>query len=104
MYIISTLINRQDCDLLHDLCMAARAYFGKLGIVTIISVVLFCVVWSFCDVYLCILACIFIHKLLHSYTHDVDKFDFKKWYKSGDVVLICRLFWIASGEYVLVFV
>lgn len=47
MYIISTLINRQDCDLLHDLCMAARAYFGKLGIVTIISVVLFCVVWSF---------------------------------------------------------
>ena len=74
MYIISTLINRQDCDLLHDLCMAARAYFGKLGIVTIISVVLFCVVWSFCDVYLCILACIFIHKLLHSYTHDVDKF------------------------------
>lgn len=47
MYIISTLINRQDCDLLHDLCMAARAYFGKLGMVTIISVVLFCVVWSF---------------------------------------------------------
>lgn len=34
----------------------------------------------------------------------MDKFDFKKWYKSGDVVLICRLFWIASGEYVLVFV
>ena len=56
MYIISTLINRQDCDLLHDLCMAARAYFGKLGIVTIISVVLFRVVLSFfCDVYLCIL-------------------------------------------------
>lgn len=74
MYIISTLINRQDCDLLHDLCMAARAYFGKLGIVTIISVVLFCVVWSFCDVYLCILACIFMHKLLYSYTHSVDKF------------------------------
>lgn len=47
MYIISTLINRQDCDLLHDLCMAARAYFGKLGMVTIISMVLFCVVWSF---------------------------------------------------------
>lgn len=69
MYIISTLINRQDCDLLHDLCMAARAYFGKLGIVTIIRVV-----WSFCDVYLCILACIFMHKLLYSYTHSVDKF------------------------------
>lgn len=69
MYIISTLINRQDCDLLHDLCMAAKAYFGKLGIVTIISVVL-----SFCDVYLCILVCIFIHKLLHSYIHSVDKF------------------------------
>lgn len=74
MYIISTLINRQDCDLLHDLCMAARAYFGKLGIVTIISVVLFRVVLYFCDVYLCILACIFIHKLLHSYTYSVDKF------------------------------
>ena len=67
---------------------------GKLGIITIISVVLFCVLFW----------CIFIHKLLHSYTHDVDKFDFKKWYKSGDVVLICRLFWIASGEYVFVFV
>lgn len=61
MYIISTLINRQDCDLLHDLCMAARAYFGKLGIVTIISVVLFCVVWSFCDVYLYTNYCIVIH-------------------------------------------
>lgn len=46
----------------------------KLGIITVISVVLFCVVWYFFDVYLCILACIFIHKLLHSYTHDVDKF------------------------------
>nr|DAV67132.1 MAG TPA: hypothetical protein [Caudoviricetes sp.] len=35
---------------MHDLCMAARAYFNKLGIITVISVVLF-----FCDVYLCIL-------------------------------------------------
>nr|DAF74237.1 MAG TPA: hypothetical protein [Bacteriophage sp.] len=31
----------------------------------------------FCDVYLCILACIFIHKLLHSYTHSVDMFNLK---------------------------
>lgn len=61
MYIISTLINRQDCDLLHDLCMAARAYFGKLGIVTIISVVLFRVVLYFCDVYLYTNYCIVIH-------------------------------------------
>ncbi len=39
------------CDLLRDLCMAARAYFNKLGIITVISVVLS----FFCDVYLCIL-------------------------------------------------
>nr|DAG13321.1 MAG TPA: hypothetical protein [Caudoviricetes sp.] len=35
---------------MRDLCMAARAYFNKLGIITVIRVVL-----SFCDVYLCIL-------------------------------------------------
>lgn len=59
---------------------ASRCCVGclyKLGIITVISVVLFCVVLSFYDVYLCILACIFMHKLLYSYTHDVDKFDFK---------------------------
>lgn len=70
---------------------------GKLGIITFINVVLFLLVWYFFDVYLYTNYCI-------SYTCSVDKFDFKKWYKSGDVVLIYRLFWIVSGKDMLILV
>ena len=51
----------------------------------------------FFDVYLYTKCCIVIHVVWISLI-------LKKWYKSGDVVLIYRLFWIASGEYMLVFV
>lgn len=70
MYIISTLINRQYCNLLHDLCIAARAYFNKLGIITVITVVMFCVVLSFMMyIYVCLYVrlytnyCIVIHMM-----------------------------------------
>lgn len=63
----------------------------KLRIITFINVVLFLIVWYFFDVYLYTDYCIVIHVVWISLI-------FKKWYKSGDVVLIYRSFWIASGE------
>lgn len=76
-------------------------YYGVVQVIQIvwyIMVFMVCTQLADCVVYLCILACIFIHELLYSYTHGVDKFYFKKWCQSGGVVFIYRLFWFLSGE------